>query len=240
MSSAELHIEQQWRGILGAAGLDSLDALMRSERGKCVSWHTRGQTYRIELDGGHVIFLKRDVRTLTMFKDALTDICRLARPEPPCIKEIGALGQVRELGISVPQPVAWGQRRSAGLPCQAAMVMTVLNGVSLHKIIQSDPPEADRSVAICAAARTAAKLYEAGLSWPDLAPKHFLIENGLAGVLDLARMRKTAMPLRTYMPRQVERFLARLRGWGGGEEDVRTFLDAMGYEKMLCPPGPPA
>jgi len=232
MVPSRLHIEDEWRAALTEAGLGSFEAMMTSCRGRQVSWHTRGVTYRVELPDGRAVFLKRDVFTLTMLKDAVGDVLRLARPEPPCIKEAAALRRVRQLGIAAPEPIAWGQRRRFGLPVQAVLVMTELPGVALPAALEGDLSARSRLAAVRAVGHLARKLYEAGLSWPDLAPKHFLIADGSAGVIDLARMYQARRRPRSYMPQQVQRFCVKLRACGASDEEAAAFRAVVGLDEL--------
>ncbi|MDY7010351.1 MAG: lipopolysaccharide kinase InaA family protein [Planctomycetota bacterium] len=222
----ELHINEQWKDALAAVGLDTFDALMGSSQGKCVSWHRRGQTYRVELEGGKVIFLKRD--TYTSVKDIFTDLVNFRRPQPPCFNEMLAIKKVAELGIRAPEVISWGQRRYGGLPWQAAIIMTELPGVPMSEFLKTDQPAENRAVVMNAAGAVAAKLFSAGLSWPDIAPKHFIIDGDTVGILDLARMRKTNSPVKFFIPKQVRRFGDRFRSRGGSEDDLKIFLNALG------------
>ncbi len=75
-------------------------------------------------------------------------------------------------------------------------------------------------------------IYGAGISWADLAPKHFFIPSAddpaeLPGVLDLARMRPTSRPLKRYLPGELRRFCSRLRGRGGTDADEAAFIGAL-------------
>jgi len=220
--AGELHISDPWRKALTALGLDSFRALMTSQAGRCVSRHDRGQTYRIDLPTGKVIYLKRDAYTPP--KDILADLCCLRRPDAPCLSELRALRHVRELGIPAPEAIAWGRRPKAGLPWQAVLVTTELTGTSLHRLLRNRPTPQRRQEALLAAARTVATLYRARLSWPDLLPKHLFISDGDAGVLDLARMRRLLRPRRLYMPEQIRRFCNALLACGTEPPDVQTFL----------------
>jgi hypothetical protein len=128
--------------------------------------------------------------------------------------------------------VAWGQRRRLGLPWQAALVMRQLPGTSLERFLASNPSPEDRRRAMLAVGAVAGRLYGAGLSWPDISPKHFYLCEDLApettGVLDLARMRPASVPRALYMPRQLRKFFRRLRACNGGQADQETFLAGLG------------
>ena len=230
--TTQLHIEGTWQNALAAAGLDTFDALMESEQGKCVSRHDRGQTYRITLGDGETIFLKRD--TFTSLKDILMDFSALRRPQPACMIELAAIRRVRELGIAVPEPIAWAQRPVGIVPYRAVLVMRKLPGTALSELLKTDPPQEKRQAAMQAAGRSAGRLYRAGLSWPDIAPKHFFVDAGvidsLAGILDLARMREARLAKCLYMPKQIGRFISKLRARGGSDADEQAFMEGFGAQ----------
>ena len=225
----EFHVSDEWKGLLAAAGLGSFDAMMHSTRGECFSRHTRGQTYRILLDDGQAVFLKRDCYTTV--KDIAADLLCLRRPQPPCVVEARAIGLVAGLGIAVPEVIAWGQRRMAALPWQAALLTRELPGVPLHQFLKTGPPAERRREAISAAAAVIGRLFRAGLSWRDMQPKHFLLDGEAIGVIDLARLRHSRLPARLYAPKQLRRFCDGLRACGGGDGDVKAFLEALDRER---------
>jgi len=230
-----LHIDEQWRDALAAAGLADFDALMDWDDSKCLSWHDRGQVYRIELPDGRAAFLKRDA--FTSAKWILTDLCHLRRPTEPCLHEMAMLRRVAAIGVPAPAVVAWGQRRRCGLPHRSVLVMTPLAGTPLHKLLRAGADEPTRRAAMQAAGRAAAMIYRAGLSWLDLVAKHFFVtldsDDEIAGVLDLTRMRPTRSQPASYMPKQVAKFAASLRDFGGSGADLAVFLDALGYADVL-------
>jgi len=233
MGAPELYIEDEWREVLCAEGLDDFGVLMSSRRGKGLSYHTRSQVYRIELRDGKVVFLKRDVFTLTMLKDTLFDVLRLRRPEPPCVKEWNALLAVRRAGISAPEPIAFGQRRRTGLPYQGVLVTAMLQGTPLSKLLVSNSDEDLRLSAVRAAGQTVRMICEAGLSWCDMVAKHFFVSERKAGILDLARMEGTPRAMKSYAPKQVRRFITDLRRCGATETEVEAFLDAFGHRDVI-------
>jgi len=194
-----MQIKPQWREPLAEAGLDSFDALMTFEAGRCFSWHKRGQAYRVELPGGRAVFLKRDART--KLKDIFGDCVRLQRPQPRTFKERWAAERLAELGIATPQIIAWGQKRRAGLPWQAVIVSTCLPGRPLDEYLASGIDPAGRRATLAAVGSVIAKLYEAGLSWPDLLPKHvFISPQREVGLIDLERMHPCRSALVRRMP----------------------------------------
>ncbi len=228
----DFHIAREWRGPLAAAGLDRFESLIEGEPGRCVSHHDRGQAFRVLLEDGRTVFLKRDV--FAAWKDIFADLLRLHRPLSPGMHELRALRGVAGLGIPTPRPLAWGERRAAGLPRQSVLVMDELEGEPLHKLLRRTEDPRERREALTACGRTAKRLSEAGFVWPDMVPKHFHVGCGeLAGVLDLARMRRTARRAASFLPAQVEHFCSRLHRRGGTDEDVRAFLDAVDRDDIL-------
>jgi len=227
MSSIDFHIDQEWREVLADEGLAGLDALLACDRGVCCSWHTRGQVYRIELADGRTIFLKRDTFTATMLKDAFADLVRLDFPQPPCVKELAALNAVRALGIAAPKPIAWGQRRRLALPVSAVLITMPLAGTPISKMLNGAAEEGALRQALVSAGRIAARLCEAGLSWPDLRAKHFLVDGDTVGILDLARMRRTGQSAARDMVKQTAKFLGELRRLGGSDGDEDAFSEGL-------------
>ena len=232
MPTPQLHIEPEWRRPLAQAGLDSFDALMAFEGGQVVSWHTRGKAFRVALPDGQVVFLKRDA--FTMHKHILADLAHFRRPQPMTFKERRGNRQVGEVGIATPRVIAWGQRRRFGLPTQAVIVSTRLPGRRLDHCLAADDAQPGRREVLTAVGSALARLYEAGLSWPDLVPKHvYVSDDGGVGVLDLARVRRCRNALVRCMPAQVRRFCHRLRQHGAAEADLDVLLQAMGYEDLV-------
>lgn len=228
---SELQIVEEWRGPLARAGLDRLDALLGSGDWECVSYHTRGQTYRLVLPAGDVVFLKRDA--LTMAKHIIGDLLRLRRPQPQTFKERLAIQRVAALGIATPQVIAWGQRRRRGLPWRAAMLTTCLPGVPLNEYLAARAPGRNRRTVLEAVGCALAKLYRAGLSWPDLVPRHIHVgRDARVGMLDLERLRPRRNAMRRCMPRQVGRFCRMLRDDGVAEEDLAALFDGFELDEV--------
>jgi len=224
-----LEIEAEWREPLAQAGLDTFDALMRFDGGQCVSRHADRQAYRLVLPGGAVLFLKRNVST--MCKHILGDVFRLRRPQPLTVKERLAIRRVAALGIDAPGLVAWGQRRRLGLAHQGVLLMTVLAGVSLAEYLSAPARGESRRRVMAAAGGTLARLYEAGLCWPDLRAKHvFVSAEGRIGLLDLERLHPSRDAGRC-MDALVGRFCLELRECGATDEDLADLLAALGRDR---------
>jgi len=221
-----LHMAPEWANRLRAAGLDSFDALYGTERGEEAHRHDRSWTQRVELAGGEVLYLKCDV--FTTFKQIVTDLLHLRRPQPLSEKERQGIERVSALGVATARPVAWGQRRRLGLPHRGVLAMTELSGGRVDDYLDARPPAEQRRAVLAAVGRTLRTLYGAGLSWPDLRVKHVYVDPpGKVGLLDLERLEpRSDAPRR--MPRQVRRFCRELREHGADDGDTDALLDGFG------------
>jgi hypothetical protein len=232
--AGQLEILEAWRGPLAEAGLDRLDVLLGAPAGwagriresACVSNHTRGQTYRVTLKGGGVLFVKRD--SFTHFKQIAGDLLAFRRPQPLSGRERLAMAAMAALGVKTAAVIAHGQRRRWGLPCRGVLVTDPLPGVPLDEILQSGPSPARRREAMAAAGELAGTIYAAGYSMPDFVPKHvFLAEQGPAGILDVERVKRCRWGLARRMARQVDRFCDEARRAGADEDDILALRQAL-------------
>lgn len=182
----EFHISPDWVVRLKAAGLDSLEALLAFQDGKCLSSHKRGATFRTVLPSGEVVFIKRD--HFTFKKEIAKDLLRFRRPAQKTIKERRAFEAVRDAGFSAPLVIAWGESRHLGLPDKAAFIMCEIPGVNLDSFVRSASRD-EALKAIAAAEQTLRELQQAGFLWPDHKPEHFIIRpDGTVAVIDLERL----------------------------------------------------
>ncbi|HUS47038.1 MAG TPA: lipopolysaccharide kinase InaA family protein [Phycisphaerae bacterium] len=224
MGNCELHIREDWRERLAAGGLDSFETLMRTTAGELASKHRRGEVWRLAL-GGDVLYLKRD--SFTMLKEVLADLLAGRRPEPFTVKERLGIERAAAAGMRVAELVAWGQRRRFRLPRQGVLLMRELAGEPLDAWLASHKETPVRFDVLRNVGSQVARLYNAGLFWPDLAPKHvFIDERGSIGLLDLERIRPAGTSTR-QMRRQLSRFVSALRGIGAGAEEIRAFEDGL-------------
>ena len=227
MSFEEFHVSEPWRAGLAQAGLDSFDALMAVQPADCLSWHLRGQTYRLALPDGRTVFLKRDALTLT--KQLLGDLLRLRRTQPMTYKERLAMERASAAGIRTAETIAWGQRRRLGLAFQGVLVTGVLAGEGLDDFLRSQPPGEPRRQTMRAVGEAIGRLYSAGLNWPDLVARHVYAAPGLTvGMLDLERLHPARRGLRQAMRRQVDRFIRDCLRAGAGPDETAALLEALG------------
>ncbi|NMA43666.1 MAG: hypothetical protein GX946_09840 [Oligosphaeraceae bacterium] len=203
-----LTILPAWQKALAAAGLDQLDALLSFADGECLSWHPRGKTSKYELPCGTRVFVKQD--HFTKWKTTLRYMLRLQKPQPNTEKERQSFALVRELGITSPEVIAWGQRRRLGLPHQGVMVMLPMNGIDLPSYLEREPDATKRQEAITRAEATLALLQEKQLDWrTDCKPEHFFVleNDGEIGLIDLERLRLCKQPLsKKHKAMQLQRF----------------------------------
>ena len=227
MATEELYVSESWRPALGRAGLDSLEALLGFEGGQTVGWHKRSQTFRLDLEG-RTVFLKRDM--LTLRKQILLDLLRLRPTLPMTYKERLAMVRAAGAGVRTAEIIAWGQARRRGLAHRGLLVTAELAGRPLDKLLGEAGGEAERGRAMRAAGAAVGKLYAAGLSWPDLLPRHVhVVEGGDAGLLDLERLTvASGGRLARDRARQIERFIEECRKAGAGEDDLAALREGLG------------
>lgn len=184
----------EWRDILEKTGLGTLQACLSFDGGTCLSSHLRGDTRKVTLPDGRIVFLKRDF--FTFKKEIAKDLLRFRKPQPKTEKERLAFAMTRKAGFIAPQVIAWGQTRRFGFPDRACLVMLPLDGVDLDKYLKAETDETKRKSFIEKAEQTLAALQAKGFDWPDHKPEHFFVMNdGSIGLIDLERLRYVDHPL---------------------------------------------
>ena len=187
-------ISDEWRDILEKAGLGTLQACLAFDGGKCLSSHLRGDTRKVTLSDGRIVFLKRDF--FTFKKEIAKDLLRFHIPQPKTEKERLAFAMARNAGFIAPQVVAWGQTRRCGFPNTACLIMLPLDGIDLDKYLKAETDEEKGKSFIAKAEETLAALQKKGFDWPDHKPEHFFVMNdGTIGLIDLERLRYIGKPL---------------------------------------------
>ena len=187
-------ISEEWRGALTASGLGDLQSCLAFDGGKVLSSHLRGDTRKVTLSDGRIVFLKRDF--FTFKKEIAKDLLRFHKPQPKTEKERLAFAMARDAGFTAPQVIAWGQTRRCGFPNTACLIMLPLDGIDLDKYLKAETDEEKRKSFIVKAEETLAALQEKGFDWPDHKPEHFFVmSDGSIGLIDLERLRYVGHPL---------------------------------------------
>lgn len=191
-----LTILPEWQPRLARAGLADLSALLSFDGGDCLSRHLRGKTSRLQLPDGQTVFIKQD--NYTKIESILRQLYKgLYPPQPNTERERRAMLLLASHGITVPEVIAWGQRRRLGLPHQGVLVMLPLPGKALSEYLPAEPDVQKRAAAIAAAEKTLLFLQDNRLDWSkDCKPEHFfLLADGRIGLLDVERLRRRRYPL---------------------------------------------
>ena len=187
-------ISEEWRGALTASGLGDLQSCLAFDGGKVLSSHLRGDTRKVTLSDGRIVFLKRDF--FTFKKEIAKDLLRFHKPQPKTEKERLAFAMARDAGFTAPQVIAWGQTRRCGFPNTACLIMLPLDGIDLDKYLKAETDEEKRKSFIVKAEETLAALQKKGFDWPDHKPEHFFVMNdGSIGLIDLERLWYVGHPL---------------------------------------------
>ncbi len=202
-----LTIQPDWKNALAQAGLADLDKLLHFSEGECLSWHLRGKTSRTTLPGGQAVFIKQD--HFTMWKTTCRYLLRFKKPQPNTEKERQRLALAAHFGITVPEVIAWGQRRRYGLPHQGVMIMLPLNGIPLPEFLEQEKDLEKCRQAIAKAEQTLHFLQKNAMDWgKDCKPEHFFVlQDGNIGLIDLERLHHRKMPLSEKIrKKQFDRF----------------------------------
>ena len=187
-------ISEEWRDALTASGLGDLQSCLAFDGGKVLSSHLRGDTRKVTLSDGRIVFLKRDFFTFN--KEIAKDLLRFHKPQPKTEKERLAFAMARDAGFTAPQVIAWGQTRRCGFPNTACLIMLPLDGIDLDKYLKAETDEEKRKSFIVKAEETLTALQKKGFDWPDHKPEHFFVMNdGTIGLIDLERLRFIGKPL---------------------------------------------
>ena len=120
------------------------------------------------------------------------------------------------------------------LPHQAVLLTAPLPGVPLGEYLAGCEACESRRAVMAAAGDVLARLYSAGLSWPDLRAKHvFVADDGTIGLLDLERLRacrRAAPP--PAAAGQVRRFCRELKDAGASDEDLASLLAPLEHKRL--------
>ncbi|MGN0893176.1 MAG: lipopolysaccharide kinase InaA family protein [Oligosphaeraceae bacterium] len=201
-------INPRYASLLSSLGLDTPQGLLGHEGGECVSRHTRGATFRIPLEDGRVLFLKKDYYT----KPAaiLHRLARFKAPETNTEREVRLLENARAKGFRVPEILAYLRHTPWLPPRRGAMLQLALEGTPVEALVRS--PQVSPEVkerALEKARETLDRLQEAGLDWNrDCKPEHFFYcPDGEIALLDGERLYPARAPLtREYRAGQHQRF----------------------------------
>ena len=202
-----LTIKPDWKEALTQAGLADLNSLLNLCGGDCLSLHLRGKTLRTTLPGGQTVFIKQD--HFTKWKTTARSLLRFQKPQPNTEIERRCLALAAGFGITVPEVIAWGQRRRFGLPHQAVIVMLPMDGIPLPEFLKQEKDLEKRRQAIAKAEQTLHFLQENALDWlRDCKPEHFFVlRDGSIGLIDLERLKQRKSPLSAKIRKmQFDRF----------------------------------
>ena len=190
-----MHVEECYRSPLADARLTSVGAVMGLEGGTLVGAHPQRNVTRLALtgsDGPITLYLKRDWRRSP--EEWLGAVLRGRCPHSRSYHEWRMLHAVRDAGFTCPEPVAVGERRTAGLPGESFLMVRELEGVEpmprfLHAL-ESGPASVRRAFVTWFGTQVG-RFHAAGLWHTDLFSKHVLLGGGPDGwrwaMIDLQR-----------------------------------------------------
>ncbi|NET59960.1 MAG: hypothetical protein F6K47_28580 [Symploca sp. SIO2E6] len=150
--------------ILESSSLDSFDLLMRSDIGELVSFEEGREVRRISIDCGNIterFYVKRnwdDFPSDWIFK-------KLARGKllhNMAYNELIAIRLLESQNFPVMKPVAWGERRILGFPCEGFLLVKEVVGKDASEYWQSGDTQLRRRI-MQDAGTMMARLHQAGI-----------------------------------------------------------------------------
>ena len=204
--STILQFEPPFVELLRSAGLTDFDAFMRAQAGPSTSLHKTRETAPLDLTVGGAVrrfFIKRNFRVPP--KHALGPLLRFRAGFSQPRAEWDMLGRLREAGIPAMGRVAMGERRVAGVPIAAFLLVekVPLEFTLEHWLVPGFPkPERLDATRRCRLlheiGRLVRALHDRGFRWPDIHPKHIFTGPAACAagwqfcLIDVERMTQTA------------------------------------------------
>ncbi len=203
-----LDIHPEYAELLKELHLDTPQALLHFTNEHCVSWHTRGATFRIPLADGRQLFLKRDFYTkpAAIFRYLL----RLRLPMTNTEREAALLENARRLGFRTPDILACVRHTPWLPPRRGAMLELEVKGIPMDRLPGDKTLSREQKIdALRKAHQTLDRIQETPLDWRmDCKPEHFfLCPDGGIAIIDGERLYPARRPLAPeYRAKQHLRF----------------------------------
>lgn len=225
--SIHFEIEPHYAEALRAAGLDSFNALMAARGGPAVSAHAERETIPldIQLDGTmQRCFLKRVFRV--PIKHVVAPLLRGRRARSQPLHEWNILGALRAAGIGAMQRMAVGERRIAGQPVGACLLVAAVpsektfdHWMQTGDVQTGSVSARQRARLLGAVGALMGQLASNGFRWPDCRAKHLFAAQQPDGpgwslwLIDVERMERDAARARSveYRMRSAWYHLSHLR-----------------------------
>ncbi len=181
--ATQLHIDEEYRGVLASAGLAGFEQVMAARMGAPVSVRGDRSTVRltVTVDGGpRELYLKRTFKHST--RALLREWLRGRRPQSGPTRAYQLASRLAARGIRTARVVAWGERsRWLGPVAAFAMFEAVPGAFSLDEVLEvrpGSPPLTSvrqRRRILADVAELVRRLHDADLRWPELIAKHVLV-----------------------------------------------------------------
>ncbi|NLX22872.1 MAG: hypothetical protein GXY55_14565 [Phycisphaerae bacterium] len=181
--ATQLHIDEEYRGVLASAGLAGFEQVMAARMGAPVSVRGARSTVRltVTVDGrSRELYLKRAFKHAT--RALLREWLRGRRPQAEPTRECRLVARLSARGIRTARVVAWGERsRWLGPVAAFAMFEAVPGAFSLDEVLEvrpGSPPLTSvrqRRRILADLAELVRRLHDADLRWPELVAKHILV-----------------------------------------------------------------
>ncbi|MBK8269203.1 MAG: hypothetical protein IPK83_13205 [Planctomycetes bacterium] len=179
-----IEIEPGYEAALAAAGLRTFDDFLNAKAGSPTSKHRHRETVPIEFAVDCVVrkfFLKRVFRVPPAH--VLGPLLKLRLPLSQPAHEWNICGAMKAAGLPAMQRVAFGERRMAGVPAQAFLLVEattiehtveewIVPGIARPRELSGN----ERNVLFRELASLARSFSSKGFYWPDCDAKHIFAE----------------------------------------------------------------
>lgn len=163
MASTRFEIDPEFADELQRLSLDSFDALC-GYSGGTIAHEKHGQSVvRIDVDGAARFYLKRTPGDPV--GEQLRARLRGRTPHAAAWREYTMIRAIRNAGLPVMRPVAWGEHRRAGLAREAVLLVEAVPGESIDRLLPT-LDTTDRQRLLGAIGHLGGRLHAAGFFGP--------------------------------------------------------------------------
>lgn len=236
-----LDIEPAYRAALAAAGFTSFDAFMRAKAGNPTSKHAFRETAPIEIvvnGSPQRFFLKRNFRIPP--KHAFIPLLRLQWPFTQPRREWDVIKSLNEAGIPTMKRVAVGERRIAGIPSTAFLLVEAvpmrctLEDWLVPGFQRAESLDTEKQASLFRSlGALLRRLDDAGYHWPDLHPKHIFAAPSDSGewsfmLIDVERMTRRPNGAREIVPSTLRTLVKALRPFQLTQRNLESLCGGYG------------
>ncbi len=204
----ELKLHPKWKDRLVKAELTTVESLLQLTLqeplefipGSVGGYQQINENLRVFLHYDGQVDWSRVLRYFVMFEwpYSLTE------------HERRGIEMLRKAGFQVAEIIAWGEKKTLGLPRQGLLLLLAMSGLPLPQFLQQELNEKVRRKAIQTAEEALQALQEKGFLWQDCLPKNFFVQaDGSVALVNLYSVRQRKLTA-IQAQQQFELFYSRL------------------------------